>query len=163
MASVNARAYLSPTLVLLAMDWPDGANRQDFLGFAIRRTPGFVDLNTGIPAANSWLPNRVSFTGPPPAGQPDFPSDQAPLQKLMGWDGRVDGSTGGDSVSYEIIPVCGSPHALQPITADAFTLNVVLPPHVEFGIGTWFNRAVMSSQAFSRKLRSFNAPGGQLT
>src|SRR5262249_1637033 len=35
----------------------------------------------------------------------------------------------------------------------------VLPPHVEFGIGTWFNRAVMSSQAFSRKLQSFDNPG----
>jgi hypothetical protein len=49
------------------------------------------------------------------------------------------------------------------ITADTFSLTVVLPPHIEFGIGTWFNRAVMSSQAFSRKLRSFNAPSGQLT
>jgi hypothetical protein len=83
MAKVNARAYLSPTLVLLAMDWPDGEARQDFLGFQIRRTPGFLDFTTGLVAASSMLPNRVSFTGPPPAGQPDFPSDVAPIQKFM--------------------------------------------------------------------------------
>ena len=163
MATVIARAYLSPTLVLLAMDWPDGANRPDFLGFAIRRTPGFLDLSTGVVAPSSFLPNRVSFNGPPAAGQPDFPSNVAPIQKFMWWDARLDGSTAGDSLTYEITPVCGTPAANQMITADTFSLTVVLPPHIEFGIGTWFNRAVMSSQAFSRKLRSFNAPSGQLT
>lgn len=163
MAAVNARAYLSPTLVLLAMDWPDGESRQDFLGFAIRRTPGFIDFNTGVVAASSLLPNRVSFNGPPPAGQPDFPSDVAPIQKFMWWDARLDGSNAGASLTYDITPVCGAPGALQPIVADTFSLTVLLPAHVEFGIGTWFNRAVMSSQAFSRKLRSFNVPPGQLT
>ena len=161
MAKVNARAYLSPTLVLLAMDWPDGATRQDFLGFAIRRTPGFIDFNTGVVAASSLLPNRVSFNGPPPAGQPDFPSDVAPIQKFMWWDARLDGSNPGDSLTYDITPVCGAPGALQPIVADTFSLTVLLPAHVEFDIGTWFNRAVMSSQAFTRKLKSFNVPAGQ--
>ena len=107
MATVIARAYLSPTLVLLAMDWPDGANRPDFLGFAIRRTPGFLDLSMGVVAPSSFLPNRVSFNGPPAAGQPDFPSNVAPIQKFMWWDARLDGSTAGDSLTYEITPVCG--------------------------------------------------------
>jgi hypothetical protein len=163
MATVNARAYLSPTLVLLAMDWPDGETRHDFLGFAIRRTPGFLDFNTGVVAASSLLPNRVSFNGPPAAGQPDFPSDAAPIQKFMWWDARLDGSNAGDSLTYAITPVCGAPGALQSIVADTFSLTVVLPAHVEFGIGTWFNRAVMSSQSFSRKLKSFNVPPAQLT
>jgi len=35
MTKVRIRSYLSPTLVLLAFDWPDGAFREDFLGFAI--------------------------------------------------------------------------------------------------------------------------------
>ena len=163
MAKVTARAYLSPTLVLLAMDWPDGATRPDFLGFAIRRTPGFLDFNTGVVAASSFLPNRISFTGPPPDGQPDFPSSDAPIQKFMWWDARIDGSNAGDTLTYEITPVCGTPAALQPISADTLSLSIVLPPHVEFGIGSWFNRAVMSSQAFARKLKSFNAPPGTLT
>ncbi len=163
MAKVTARAYLSPTLVLLAMDWPDGAARPDFLGFAIRRTPGFLDFNTGVVAASSFLPNRISFTGPPPDGQPDFPSNVAPIQKFMWWDARIDGSNAGDTLTYEITPVCGTPAALTPINADTFSLSIVLPPHVEFGIGSWFNRAVMSSQAFARKLKSFNVPPDTLT
>lgn len=38
------RAYVSPPAVLLAFDWRDGANHQDFLGFAIRRSLGYVRL-----------------------------------------------------------------------------------------------------------------------
>ncbi|HYN07794.1 MAG TPA: phospholipase D-like domain-containing protein [Vicinamibacterales bacterium] len=163
MAKVIARAYRSPTLILLALDWPDGESRQDFLGFEVRRTPGFLDFNTGNVAASSFLPNRVSFTGPPPDGQPDFPSNVAPIQKFMWWDARLDGSQAGDELTYEITPVCGAPGALQRIAADTTALTVSLPAHVDFGIGTWFNRAVMSSQAFSRKLQSFNVPPGQLT
>ena len=37
--TVSVRSYLSPPF-LLAFDWPDAASRSDFLGFAIRRTPG---------------------------------------------------------------------------------------------------------------------------
>ena len=77
MALTAARAYLSPTLVLLAFDWPDGEQRNDFLGFAIKRTPGFLDFTTGTLAASSFLPNRLNFNGPPAEGQPDFPSDEA--------------------------------------------------------------------------------------
>jgi len=39
MKRTAVRAYCSMTLVLLALDWADG-NRDDFLGFAIERTPG---------------------------------------------------------------------------------------------------------------------------
>jgi hypothetical protein len=35
MEQVTARAFLSLNLVLLAMDWANGADRNDFLGFAI--------------------------------------------------------------------------------------------------------------------------------
>ena len=163
MAKVLARAYRSPTLILLAMDWPDGESRPDFLGLEIRRTPGFLDFDTNTVAPSSLLPNRVSFTGPPAEGQPDFPSSVAPIQKFMWWDARLDGSQAGNELTYEITPVCGTPGALQRIAADTTALTVALPAHVEMGIGTWFNRAVMSSQAFSRKLRSFNVPPGPLT
>jgi len=68
MAPVNARAYLSLSLVLLAMDGPDGESRPDFLGLAIRRAPGFQNHATGADESSSWLPNRLSFTGPPTSG-----------------------------------------------------------------------------------------------
>ena len=163
MAVTSARAYLSPTLVLLAVDWPDGQNRNDFLGFAIKRSPGFLDLSSGVAAASSWLPNRIDFNGPPAAGQPDFPSDQAPIQKFMWWDARLEGIAPGTPINYEVSAVVGT--AAQP-TVDASTtsvLTVALPPHDEFGIGTWFNRAVMSSQAFSRKVAALKLNGAAPT
>jgi hypothetical protein len=40
MAQVAAFAFLSPTLVLLAIDREDGAKRNDFLDFAVKRTSG---------------------------------------------------------------------------------------------------------------------------
>src|SRR5262249_48957774 len=98
MATIKARAYLSPTLVLLALDWPDGESRNDFLGFAIQRTPGFRDESTQQVAPNSWLPNRIGFNGPPAAGQADFPSNLAPIQKFMWWDARLEGIAVGASV-----------------------------------------------------------------
>ena len=83
MEKVRSRAYLSPTLVLLAFDWPDGGARQDFLGFAIRRSPGFQGQ------AESWLPNRVGFEGPARDGA-DLPSNTSPVQKFLWWDARID-------------------------------------------------------------------------
>ena len=40
MAAAAIKAYASPGCVLLAFDWPDGGDHQDFLGFAIKRNPG---------------------------------------------------------------------------------------------------------------------------
>jgi len=33
--------------VLLAFDWPEGGNHDDFLGFAIRRNPGYGRAGAG--------------------------------------------------------------------------------------------------------------------
>lgn len=73
--AVIVKAYTSPTLVLLAFDWPEGDGKSDFLGFTIERTPGFNG------AVKSFLPNRIGFNGPKP-DQSDFSSDQAPIQKF---------------------------------------------------------------------------------
>src|SRR5262249_11753275 len=152
------KAYRSPSLVLLAFDWPDGETRQDFLGFAVRRTPGFLDLATGKRAASDWLPNRLSFNGPPPAGPPDLPSNTAPIPKFMWWDARLDGLVPGQALKYEVSAVCGPSNNPQLDAATTSSLDVTLPPHVEHHIGTWFNRAVMSSQAFSRKVAALKLP-----
>ena len=53
--AVVAKAYTSPTLVLLAFDWTNGDASPDFLGFALERAPGFGG------AAKSWLPNRIGL------------------------------------------------------------------------------------------------------
>ncbi len=163
MPTVQARAYLSPTLVLLAMDWPGGENRHDFLGFAVKRTPGFQNLKTLTFEPFSWLPNRLGFNGPPKKGEPDFPSNIAPIQKFLWWDARLEGLNIGQSIQYEISAVTGPADNPLVDTTTTTQLTVAIPKHVEFGIGTWFNRAVMSSQAFSRKVEALGLSGNPPT
>ncbi|KVR35704.1 hypothetical protein WK13_17375 [Burkholderia ubonensis] len=86
--SVSVRSYLSPTLVLLAFDWPGAQARGDFLGFAIRRTPGFWSADGRTRAPYSWLPNRLTFDGPAADTQGDAPTDQAPIQKFISSSGK---------------------------------------------------------------------------
>ncbi|WP_241289988.1 phospholipase D-like domain-containing protein [Burkholderia stabilis] len=150
--TVSVRSYLSPTLVLLAFDWADAQSRDDFLGFAIRRTPGFWSADGKTRAPNSWLPNRLTFDGPAADTQGDAPTDQAPIQKFMWWDARIDPQDRGASFRYDVYPVVGTPDHLQVLDAQAGVCEVVLPAHIEDGIGTWFNRAVVSSQAFAKQV-----------
>lgn len=152
--ATTARAYLSPTLVLLAFDWPGGESREDFLGFAIKRTPGFWAPDGLSRAASSWLPNRLTFTGPVLSGQPDVDSCKAPIQKFMWWDARIDPQDREKSFKYEVFPVTGTAENLQLLENEKAVCSVVLPAHIEDNIGTWFNRAVVSSQAFSTKLKA---------
>src|SRR5258708_24162303 len=102
---VIVRSFTSPTLALLAFDWPDGDAKADFLGFAIERTPGFDG------AAKSWLPNRIGFDGPKP-DQSDFASNEAPIQKFYWWDARIDTKNRGTKFSYRALPVTGPQQAL---------------------------------------------------
>ena len=153
-SGVTAAAYTSPTLVLLAFDWPSGDQRPDFLGFAIRRTPGFGA------EATSWLPNRIGFDGPAANGA-DLPSDQAPIQKFYWWDARINTKDRGTSFSYDVIPVTGTPGHLTLLDAEAATISVAVPPIEEHGISTWFNRAVVSSQAFARQFPDLSTPSQQ--
>lgn len=159
--SVSVRSYLSPTLVLLAFDWPKAAGRDDFLGFAIRRTPGFWSADGQARAASSWLPNRLTFDGPAADTQGDAPTDQAPIQKFMWWDARIDPPDRGQAFRYDVYPVVGSPTSLHVLDAEASVCEVTLPAHVEDGVGTWFNRAVVSSQAFAKMARALHLGAGE--
>jgi phosphatidylserine/phosphatidylglycerophosphate/cardiolipin synthase-like enzyme len=151
---VIVRPFTSPTLVLLAFDWPEGDQKADFLGFAIERTPGFDG------AAKSWLPNRIGFDGPKP-DQSDFPSDEAPIQKFYWWDARIDTRDRGTTFSYRIIPVTGTPQALTLQDNDAGQIQVQVPQTEEQGITSHFNRAVVSSQAFEKQFPELNTPAQQ--
>ena len=144
MNKVLVRSYVSPTVVLLAMDWLDGKDRDDFLGFAIRRTPGFWKQK------QSWLPNRIGFDGPPGDGK-DLPSDQAPIQKFMWWDARIDTEDRGKTIQYEVIPAVMPWTSPQLMVDAAATIDVNIPQLEKNGIGTYFNRAVVSSQAFVKE------------
>src|SRR5947209_13797424 len=100
--AVVIKAYTSPTLVLLAFDWPAGDDKADFLGFAVERTPGFNG------AVKSWLPNRIGFDGPKLDANKhpvDLPSNEAPIQKFYWWDARINTEDRGTSFSYRVIPM----------------------------------------------------------
>jgi hypothetical protein len=140
--AVVCRSFVSPTLVLLAFDWPEGNRRADFLGFAIERTPGFGG------AARSWLPNRIGFDGPKP-DQSDFISKEAPIQKFYWWDARIDTKDRGSTFAYRILPVTGTRDALS-IENGETRIDVIVPHTEENGITSHFNRAVVSSQAFAK-------------
>ena len=141
--AVKVTSFCSPTLVLLAFDWPGGAGRSDFLGFAIQRTPGFFGH------LRSYLPNRIDFDGPDPH-ESDKPSNKAPIQKFLWWDARIDTDDRGHTFSYRVAPVVGTPSTLHELVDESRTLDVRIPRLVEDGVGTYFNRAVVSSQAFAR-------------
>src|SRR4051812_19360734 len=113
-----ARAFLSPTLVLLAFDWAGGKSRDDFLGFAIQRTPGFSGK------VRSWLPNRLTFDGPVAA---DSPSNLSPIQKFMWWDARIDDRDRGKTFTYTVFPAVGAPAAVECVTGAAASVKVKLP------------------------------------
>lgn len=140
--AVQIKGYPSPTMILLAFDWADGAGRKDFLGFSISRSPGFAK------EPKSWLPNRIDFKGPAPKGN-DYPSHRAPIQKFVWWDARFDTSARGATFTYEATPVVGQPDHLQLLTSESASIQVRVPECVEQGIGTYFNRSVVSSQSFT--------------
>lgn len=143
MSKTRARAYASPTLVLLCFDWPDGGKHPDFLGFSIQRAPGY-----DASGAPQYLFNKLDFT-PPRQGAKPKSSRLAPIQKFNWWDGGITPSDAGKTFAYTITPVLGTgPDDLQEQTAAALVLEVTLPHVVESGIGSYFNRAVVSSQAF---------------
>lgn len=145
MSAVRIRPYTSPSLVLLAVDWDEGAKRPDFLGFAIRRTPGFRMAN----ARRSWLPNRIGFYGPARRGE--FPSSKAPIQKFLWWDARIDATDRGRTFYYEAIPVVGTPKEPKLFFKAGKGVRVIVPQCETKDIGSYFNRAVVSSQAFTKK------------
>ncbi len=103
--AIEIHAYLLPTLVLLALNWDEAKSRDDFLGFAIRRSPGFWSANGKTRASESWLPNRLTFKGPVQSDQPDAPSNTAPIQKFMWWDARIDEPDREKPFTYTAYPV----------------------------------------------------------
>jgi len=140
------RPYTSPTLVLLAMDWPDGANHPDFLGFAIMRSPGFHPGER-----DGYLTNKISFQPQGPNSQ-SLPSSVAPIQKFLWWDSAITDADRGTSFEYTVTPVIGTgPIDLALQHQAEATIKVTVPEIKRGGISTWFNRAVVSSQAFAKE------------
>src|SRR4051812_36080720 len=132
---VIAKSYTSPTLVLLAMDWVDGAKFDDFLGFAILRSPGFHPGEK-----DGYLVNKIGFTPPGPYSQP-LPSNVSPIQKFLWWDSAINDTDRGKTFTYTVTPVRGThPQDIKLHYEAASKPTQVLVPTVERDkISTWFN------------------------
>jgi phosphatidylserine/phosphatidylglycerophosphate/cardiolipin synthase-like enzyme len=144
---VTVRSYTSPTLVLLAMDWADGAHFKDFLGFAILRSPGFHPGEK-----DGYLLNKIGFTPPGPHSQP-LPSNVSPIQKFLWWDSAITDADRGKAFTYTVTPIRGTGPQDIKLHDEASSKPIQVPvPTIERDkISTWFNRAVVSSQSFSQK------------
>ena len=144
---VKVRSYTSPTLILLAMDWADGAKFKDFLGFAILRSPGFHPGEK-----DGYLLNKIGFTPPGPHSQ-SLPSNVSPIQKFLWWDSAITDADRGKTFTYTVTPVRGTEPLDIKLHDEAASKPIEVPvPSVERDkISTWFNRAVVSSQSFSNK------------
>lgn len=153
---VSVRLYASGSgVVLIGMDWTPTA-KQPFFGFAIRRMPGFHETiagtaRKGIQNTSSWLDNRLSFDGAPDSFSP---TNVSPVQKFQWWDARFRPSEDvGKKFVYEVIPMIGRPGALVPVPGAAGSASVTFPGRSVDGVGVWFNRPFVSSQAFLRLLQ----------
>lgn len=145
MKVVKVKAYAATKVILLAFDWTDGKGRNDFLGFAIKRTPGFNGKSS------SWLFNRITFKNAS-TSPTRFQSNESPIQKFMWWDAQFEDKDLGKQYQYEVTPVVGVPgQQIKLLKSVSKKIKVTPAPAVKNGIGTYFNRAVVSSQSFSKK------------
>ena len=155
MAKVKSKAYASSHVILLAFNWEEGKTNNAFIGFAIQRSPGMF-IKGGTQEKKSWLANRLNFAGPAKAG--DYAgSDKNPIQKFMWWDAQINDADEGKIFTYTITPaVYDKTDAANPVklvTAAAKDIKVKVPSHKtsDGKITSYFNRAVVSSQSFSKR------------
>lgn len=143
---VQAQCFASSHVILLAFNWEEGQDLENFVGFAIERTPGIGKQQ------KSFLYNRIGFGGPLAAT--DYAgSDKNPIQKFMWWDAQINDADEGHDFTYTVYPVLYKNDKVEMQLADAGTITVKVPSHDTEGgkISTYFNRAVVSSQSFSKQ------------
>ena len=149
MARVAIKAYASPSCVLLCFDWPDGTDHSDFLGFAIKRDPGY-----GRDGRPQFLFNKLDFVPLANDAKPKG-SDKAPIQKFNWWDGGIDPKDRGRTFTYTVTPVRGTgADDLTLLDAMSGDLRVTVPEVLNGKIATYFNRAVVSSQSFGKLVKA---------
>ena len=108
---VLVKSYSSPTLVLLAYDWPAADLRSDFRGFGIERTPGFAG------EARSWLSRHVRCDGAP----------DEPIRTFYCWDASFDASDRGARFHYRVVPLIGPEGSMQLLDGEAGLVEVLVP------------------------------------
>ncbi len=151
---VRVKAYAGTTGVLLAFDVKE-SQRQDLLGFAISRQI----LSGPYKGRIAWLQGILDFPGTTKGRGELIATNVAPIQKFRWSDYAV---YPGIRYAYTIQPVYRSGSA--PISAANRRLFLETGPTVEIQTQGFeredaviFNRAVASSQAFSRRFPDLDA------
>jgi hypothetical protein len=145
------KAYAGATGVLLAFNFEKDESRKGLLGFAIERS--------GPGGAPFYLPTMLPFQGQPHLpGQP-IPSNEAPVQKFRWSDYTVSPAT---TYTYTVSAMYGTSTQLTlKMTASVSISTESVSPTSVIGnpgnLVTVFNRAVASSQAFSREFPATTA------
>jgi hypothetical protein len=96
---VQVKSYPTPSLVLLAFDWPAADQYSDFAGYGIERTPGLDGEKS------SMLPVRRSYW----------------------WDAAIGSSDRGTSIRYRVVPMVGAAEAYQCLDEAAGQIEVRVP------------------------------------
>jgi phosphatidylserine/phosphatidylglycerophosphate/cardiolipin synthase-like enzyme len=134
----GAVAISSQHTVTLAMRWPE-AETKTMLGFAVRKhNPDATAL---------WLEGLLAFRGEQHNAGTLIPTSEGPIQKMFWADYLV---RAGQEYTYEIIPVYGTPRALELRTADSVKVAIQTEDNDNEKHGVYFNRAVIASQAYVR-------------
>jgi phosphatidylserine/phosphatidylglycerophosphate/cardiolipin synthase-like enzyme len=138
---ITVKAYAGCTGVLLAFNLDDDKEREGLLGFSIQKDD------------KDFLPAMIPFPGQKHDPGELIPTNVAPVQKFRWSDYTTDAAT---TYKYTVFAVHGTPD--QPDLGKGAEITVTTEPrdasavirHPEKFI-TVSNRAVASSQAFSRK------------
>jgi phosphatidylserine/phosphatidylglycerophosphate/cardiolipin synthase-like enzyme len=139
------RAYAGASGVLLAFNFSSDDSRKGCLGFSVQRK--------GPNGAAGYLDTMVPFKGQAHNPGDPIPSNAAPVQKFRWSDYEVDPDT---AYTYTVSALYGSSGALEAkhtAVVEITTQGISLSEDIGAGKSpiAVFNRAVASSQAFSRK------------
>jgi phosphatidylserine/phosphatidylglycerophosphate/cardiolipin synthase-like enzyme len=140
----RASAIAGTRAVMIAIDCEDKA-RQGLLGFAFRRAKG-----NGKP---EFLRSLKVFEAvePKPDPKKNYFTDTFPIQSFLWSDFTADPET---TYQFEVIPVFGTPAALDLRETLKLTLSVTTEKEDDGEHGIWFNRGAIASQAYARKFEN---------
>jgi phosphatidylserine/phosphatidylglycerophosphate/cardiolipin synthase-like enzyme len=110
---------------------------------------GFAVIRIDSSGKETTLPAMATFDGKPPA--PGNTTAQSPVQKFW-WKDLY--ATRGQTYTYRIVPMGGTPGALKPLAgvaplvSNAVTVTEKRPPF----FSAYFNRGIVATQALSHEL-----------
>ncbi|HXZ18030.1 MAG TPA: phospholipase D-like domain-containing protein [Roseiarcus sp.] len=136
---MKAVAFANNDIAVVA--WTFGGKISGCLGFAIYR----IDIRAGT---ETCLPAMATFPDQD-ATKPGRTTADDPIQKFFWKD--VYARRGG-TYRYRIVPMGGTPGALQPMTyGPAISNTIQLSPHCGT-LSVYFNRGILATQATAHKL-----------